>query len=61
MASNKKWSKIRRVSELMTRKNSKYHEIRQSLLSFNILGDLPRGFLIQSTLNWIMLYMEEPL
>jgi len=41
MASNKKWSKIRCVSELMTRKHSKYQEIRQSLLSLNILGGLP--------------------
>ena len=41
MTSKKKWSKNRRVSELLVRKNGKYNEIRQSLLSLNILGELP--------------------
>jgi len=41
MTPKKKWSKNRRVSELFARKNGKYNELRKSLLSLNLLGNLP--------------------
>ena len=41
MIQQRKWSKKRRVSEILARKNSKYDTLRKRFLSLNLFNKLP--------------------